>query len=71
MTGLIIATSIIGAVSISSAIIMAIKLRRLNKKLSTTLELLITHIARPEQIDVIEEYSNVCNDFTFPNSEGF
>lgn len=71
MTGLIIATSIIGAVSVSSAVIMAVKLRRINKKLSNTLELLITHIARPEQIDVIEEYTNVGKDFTFPNSEGF
>lgn len=71
MTGLIIATSIIGAVSVSSAVIMAVKLRRINKKLSNTLELLITHIVRPEQIDVIEEYTNVGKDFTFPNSEGF
>lgn len=76
MVGLIIATSILGALFVASVVIgvikyheLAIKQRSLEEKVNSIGNCLLTYIVHPEQIDIVEDLSS--DGFSFPNSEGF
>ena len=78
MIGLIIATSIIGALLVSAITVGAIKIYKLEKNLNNLAECLLTYITSPADIDIIEDYSSTKrsnkkskSDLGFPNSEGF
>ena len=73
MIGLIIATSVIGAVLVSAIVVGSIKLYKMNKNMTTLAECLLTYMTNPESVDIIEDYtnSNGSSDFDFPNSKGF
>jgi putative effector of murein hydrolase LrgA (UPF0299 family) len=73
MIGLIIATSVIGAVLVSAIVVGAIKLHKMEKNMTTLAECLLTYMTNPESVDIIEEYTNMRSnsDFDFPNSTGF
>lgn len=73
MIGLIIATSVIGAVLVSAIVVGAIKLIKMEKNMTTLAECLLTYMTHPESVDIIEDYTNHSgsNDFDFPNSTGF
>lgn len=79
MVGLIVAVSVIGALLISAITVGAIKLYRMEKNMTTLAECLLTYMTHPEEVDIVEDYSNVkrCSnrhsgsDFDFPNSDGF
>lgn len=73
MVGLIIATSVIGAVLVSALTVGAIKLYRMEKNMTTLAECLLTYMTNPESVDIVEDYSNTNSgsNFNFPNSAGF
>jgi hypothetical protein len=74
MIGLIVAVSVIGAVLISAIVVGAIKIYRMDKNLNNLAECFLAYITKPEEVDIIEEYSvkkKSGKDFGFPNSEGF
>lgn len=73
MTGLIIATSIIGTLLVATIVFGSIKMYRMNKNMTTLAECLLTYMTHPESVDIVEDYfSDRGNDnISFPNSEGF
>lgn len=71
MIGLIIATSVIGAVLVSAIVVGAIKLYKMNKNMTTLANCLLTYMTNPEQIDIVEEYPISATGLNFPNTEGF
>lgn len=73
MIGLIIATSVIGAILVSAIVVGAIKIHKMEKNMTTLAECLLTYMTNPESVDIIEEYTNTNSrsDFNFPNSTGF
>jgi hypothetical protein len=73
MIGLIVATSVIGAVLVSAIIVGAIKMHRMEKNMTTLAECLLTYMTHPESVDIVEDYSagGSKSDFNFPNSTGF
>lgn len=73
MTGLIIATSIIGTLVVSAIIIGAIKIHKMNKNMTTLANCLLTYMTHPESVDIVEDYisDRGNNNISFPNSEGF
>ena len=70
MTGLIIATSVIGALLVATIVVGAIKYHKMEQNLSRFGTCLLMHITAPEQIDVLEDYDISNHDFNFPNTEG-
>ena len=72
MTGLIIAVSVIGALSVSAIIFGAIKIKQMDKNMTTLAECLLTYMTNPNSVDIIEDIPvSRTTDFTFPNNEGF
>lgn len=72
MVGLIVATSVIGAVLVSAIVVGAIKLYRMEKNMTTLAECLLTYMTNPESVDIVEDYSTTSDsNFNFPNSTGF
>lgn len=73
MIGLIVATSVIGAVLVSAIAVGTIKLIKMEKNMTTLAECLLTYMTHPESVDIIEEYNarSSHSDFNFPNSTGF
>ena len=79
MTGLIVAVSVMGAVLVSALAVGTYKLIKMEKNMTTLAECLLTYMTHPEEVDIVEDYSNVkrCSnrhsgsDFDFPNSDGF
>lgn len=73
MTGLIIATSIIGTLLIATIVFGAIKMYRMNKNMTTLAECLLAYMTHPESVDIVEDYfsDRGNNNISFPNSEGF
>ena len=73
MIGLIIAVSVVGVLCISSTVFGAIKIHKMEKNMTTLAECLLTYMAHPERIDIIEDcpVKHSDNDFNFPNSTGF
>lgn len=72
MTGLIVATSIIGAVLISAIVVGAIKIYRMEKDMITVAQCLMVHMTNPDKIDVVEDISKPTHTgFDFPNTSGF
>lgn len=71
MVGLIIATSVIGAVLVSALTVGAIKLYRMEKNMTTLAECLLTYMTNPESVDIVEDYTKpTSTGFNFPNTEG-
>ena len=74
MVGLIVAISVIGAVLMSAIGVCAIKIYKMDKNLNNLAECFLAYVTRPEDVDIIEDYSvtkKSGKDFGFPNSEGF
>lgn len=73
MIGLIVATSVIGALLVSAIVVGTIKLVKMEKNMTTLAECLLAYMTQPESVDVIEEYTdyNSKSNFNFPNSTGF
>ena len=73
MIGLIIATSVIGAILVSAIVVGAIKLHKMEKNMTTLAECLLTYMTNPESVDIVEDYfsDRGNNNISFPNSEGF
>lgn len=73
MIGLIIATSVIGAILVSAIVVGAIKLHKMNKNMTTLAECLLAYMTHPESVDIVEDYfsDRGNNNISFPNSEGF
>lgn len=80
MTGLIIATSIIGTVLIATIVVGAIKFHRMEQNLTTLAQCFLAYTSNPESVNIVEDYtvgkrkrhsSDKSDDFNFPNSEGF
>ena len=70
MTGLIIATSVIGALLVATIVVGAIKYRKMEQNLSRFGTCLLAHITDPSQIEILEDYDVSQHDFNFPNTEG-
>jgi hypothetical protein len=72
MVRLVIAVSVIGALLVATAVVGMIKIKQMDKNLTTLAECLLTYMTNPNSVDIIEDIpvSRTAN-FTFPNSEGF
>ena len=72
MVGLIIATSIIGALLVATIVVGAIRMVKMEKHMATLAECLLAYMQNPNCVDIIEDYANCkSTGFNFPNSEGF
>jgi len=79
MAGLIVAVSVMGAVLVSALAVGTYKLIKMEKNMTTLAECLLTYMTHPEEVDIVEDYSNAkksftrggSSDFDFPNSTGF
>ena len=73
MTGLIVAVSIVGAVLVSALAVGTYKLIKMEANMATLAEFLLTYMAHPESVDIVEDYStsNSNSNLNFPNSMGF
>ena len=69
---LAIAVVAVAALAISSTIVLALKLRSLEKDFHVVAECLYTYILHPELMEIIDENTTLDDyTFNFPNSEGF
>lgn len=73
MTGLIIATSILGSLFVAAVVVGAIKIHTLEKQVTSVAECFLLYLTNNENVDIIEDITVTTGKGgpTFPNSEGF
>ena len=71
--GVIVALVVLATIVIAESIIGVIQMLRMERNMTTLAECLLAYMTRPEDVDIIEEYTTTTKttDWNFPNSEGF
>lgn len=72
MVGIIIAVAVLATIVVAESIIGVVQMLRMERNMTTLAECLLTYMTRPEDVDIIEDYTTTTKttDWNFPNTDG-
>ena len=70
--GVIVAVVVLTTIVVTESIIGVVQMLRMERNMTTLAECLLTYMTRPEDIDIIEDYTTTTKttDWNFPNTDG-
>lgn len=70
--GVIVAVVVLTTIVVAESIICVVQMLRMERNMTTLAECLLTYMTRPEDIDIIEDYTTTTKttDWNFPNTDG-